>query len=97
MKGLVCQDCGNLFNGHGNRTRCKACQIKNMELVFQQRTEFDKVKSQSIRRDKKKCTACGSREKLTVHHRTPLIQGGSNDVANLITLCFSCHMKAHHG
>ena len=30
-----------------------------------------------------------------VHHKIPLAEGGTNDQANLISLCKSCHAKIH--
>ena len=30
-----------------------------------------------------------------VHHKLPLADGGTHDRNNLISLCRSCHMKAH--
>lgn len=95
--GMICQDCGKTFSGHGNRTRCKPCQIANNEWVLEQREEFDQVKGQAKHRDRKQCTQCGAKENLTVHHITHLVDGGSNELSNLTTLCFACHMKAHHG
>lgn len=46
-------------------------------------------------RDLGACLLCGTRAGLTVHHRIPRGRGGTNDPANLITLCGSgttgCH------
>ena len=41
------------------------------------------------------CVACGSKEHLTQHHLVPRSIGGSDEDSNLITLCGSCHAKAH--
>jgi len=43
------------------------------------------------------CVACGEREAdaLEHHHLVPRAAGGSDDEANLITLCHVCHGKAH--
>jgi len=30
-----------------------------------------------------------------VHHRTPLSEGGTHERSNLVSLCRSCHLKAH--
>ena len=30
-----------------------------------------------------------------VHHKTPINDGGTHEISNLISLCRSCHMKAH--
>ncbi len=45
------------------------------------------------------CEQCQKDGRLTtaqeVHHVVPLINGGSNHVDNLMSLCHSCHMKVH--
>lgn len=46
-------------------------------------------------RDGNKCKVCGSTKQLEVHHIIPLSKGGTNVKTNLITLCYSCHIKRH--
>ena len=45
------------------------------------------------------CEKCLEHGKLTpteeVHHKLPLADGGTHNRNNLISLCRSCHMKAH--
>ena len=41
------------------------------------------------------CVACGSKEHLTQHHLVPRSMGGNDEDSNLLTLCGSCHAKAH--
>lgn len=50
-----------------------------------------------LKRDKNKCTKCGSKEKLHVHHIVPKSKGGSNESQNLTTLCDLCHAEEHRG
>jgi hypothetical protein len=38
---------------------------------------------------------CGSARHLEVHHRVPLVLGGSDDVENLLALCRGCHRWVH--
>lgn len=45
--------------------------------------------------ESKSCVACGSIGNLHQHHLVPRSAGGSDDKSNLITLCGSCHAKAH--
>lgn len=40
-----------------------------------------------------KCARCGSTEDLELHHRRPVIHGGTNDPANLVPLCKGCHTR----
>jgi len=41
------------------------------------------------------CVACGQSGNLHQHHLVPRSIGGSDDETNLLTLCGSCHAKAH--
>lgn len=41
------------------------------------------------------CVACGSTDDLQHHHLVMRSEGGSEDEANLITLCTACHHKVH--
>lgn len=47
-------------------------------------------------RDGYKCQCCGKKDcRLEVHHLLPRSKGGSDKLANLITLCSDCHHLAH--
>ena len=47
-------------------------------------------------RDGYKCQCCGKKNcRLEVHHLIPRSRGGSDKLANLITLCTDCHHLAH--
>lgn len=47
-------------------------------------------------RDGYKCQRCGKKNcRLEVHHLLPRSRGGSDKLANLITLCSDCHHLAH--
>jgi len=50
-----------------------------------------------LERDDNKCTQCGSTDdKLAVHHWRPISDGGAKlDMANLATVCQSCHNYLH--
>lgn len=51
-----------------------------------------------LKRDGYRCTMCGATEDLQVHHVVPRRADGSNDSANLTTLCAECHARAdEHG
>ena len=39
------------------------------------------------------CVACNEKEDLQHHHLVTKAEGGTDDPTNLITLCWSCHMK----
>lgn len=36
------------------------------------------------------------KEVLHVHHIKPRSMGGTDDLSNLVVLCFDCHLKAHN-
>ena len=44
-----------------------------------------------------RCTnpKCRSKNNLTINHKIPLSQGGTNDPENLEILCERCHKKFH--
>ena len=50
-----------------------------------------------LARDGHRCRTrgCNAKHFLEVHHIVPRSRGGTNDEANLITLCSSCHRLAH--
>jgi len=39
------------------------------------------------------CLFCGSKNKLTIDHITPISKGGSNNEENLQCLCWKCNIK----
>ncbi len=51
-----------------------------------------KVRDQVLIRDLSLCRCCGFKGSH-VHHITPIIYGGQDEVTNMITLCHTCH---HH-
>ena len=42
-----------------------------------------------------KCELCGRIAPCEVHHKKPLSLGGTNDIDNLIYICFDCHNGVH--
>ena len=44
---------------------------------------------------KASCEKCKTAKNLTVNHKTPLSQGGTNEAENLEILCRECHEKYH--
>lgn len=48
-------------------------------------------------RDNYGCAECGVGNKLHLHHRRPIRQGGTHRLDNLVLLCASCHSEAHGG
>ena len=56
-----------------------------------------RTRREVLARDRHRCQApgCNRTRFLEVHHRTPRNAGGTNDAANLVTLCASCHRLWH--
>lgn len=62
---------------------------------------WDDIRRQVYARDDHQCQECGQHgtdTELHAHHQTPISQGGTHELSNLITLCRDCHNKKHpHG
>ncbi len=56
-----------------------------------------RVRREVLARDRHRCRApgCGRRRYLEVHHVVARSRGGSNEAANLVTLCSACHRVWH--
>lgn len=65
---------------------------KIMMLEKQIKREKRKVK-EVLLRDLGLCTCCGF-EANEVHHITPLIYGGKDDINNMVSLCSYCHKNS---
>ena len=61
-------------------------------------SEWQRIRAAYVRRHPF-CERCFAEHKLTlveeVHHILPLSEGGTNEEANLMSLCQSCHTKIH--
>ena len=51
-----------------------------------------KKKRKVIERDRR-CLNCGGHDRLTVDHKIPVSQGGTNSMNNLETLCYLCNQR----
>lgn len=59
---------------------------------------WKRVRRAAFDRDGWRCTRCGKRGRLEAHHKTALRDGGDPyDLANIETLCRSCHIEHHRG
>ena len=59
------------------------------------RGHWAQIRRRALERDGRRCRECGKAGRLEVHHALPLERGGNNDMANLLTLCRDCHLRAH--
>lgn len=67
-------------------------------------SDWNQRRKNVLERDNYTCQGCGiSNEKakertnrgLHAHHRTPISEGGSHSLQNLIALCETCHIETH--
>jgi predicted phage replisome organizer len=54
-------------------------------------TAYQKHFSTLMLRDEAKCVYCGSEEELVIDHLIPIIQGGDNNIDNLVMCCKKCN------
>ncbi len=57
--------------------------------------EYAIVRKRVLERDGWRCQECGTLKSLQVHHMKRRSQLGGDVMQNLITLCATCHGKAH--
>ena len=50
-----------------------------------------RTREQVLNRDGRRCTLCGSTDRLEVHHLVPRSLGGQDAAYNLVTLCHRHH------
>jgi hypothetical protein len=60
------------------------------------RPHWQQIRDRTMQKAHDKCQVCGSRERLTVHHKTYKHLGKEHD-GDLVLLCHRCHKKAHGG
>lgn len=58
--------------------------------------EWRRKRAARLRVDCYRCTECGSRDNLNVHHLT-YDNRGDERMGDLVTLCGACHSKLHSG
>jgi len=64
-------------------------------------SNWDRIRELVFKRDNYECQSCGRRggprgdAQLHPHHVTPRSEGGSDDMANLVTVCSQCHATTH--
>ena len=71
------------------------CVKKARRRVRLDAAAYQALEQHVLERDGWRCQQCGRREQLQVHHLRFRSQGGSDEEANLITLCAECHEDMH--
>jgi 5-methylcytosine-specific restriction endonuclease McrA/endogenous inhibitor of DNA gyrase (YacG/DUF329 family) len=59
--------------------------------------QWRSIRAKVRARDGHRCQSCGSTANLQVHHIQPFRNQRRHDLADLITLCASCHTKVERG
>ena len=76
-----CLDCGTRTKG----SRCPPCRARRDDWQGRRRIgsgwAWGEIRDAVCVRDRV-CVRCGSADRLQVHHRIPLAQGGTNDVTS---------------
>ena len=73
-------------------------QRKLKNKLAREEREFDGKRETVLKRDGYRCTRCGTKKNLTVHHKDGNGRGKqekNNVMRNLVTVCRACHSKEH--
>ena len=81
----ACAGCGRPTTS----TRCQACTTARLPGW-----EWQRLSARILRRDRYVCVFCGGIA-VTVDHIRPKFARGSDDPANLRSLCRRCHLDRH--
>lgn len=57
----------------------------------------DEIWNQLLERDDYSCLKCNSENDLTPAHYVSVGAGGTDELTNLMLLCWHCHRKLHDG
>lgn len=93
-----CLDCPDLTRNP--KGRCRPCQQredhKRNALPGRQAYQdpaYKRIRSAVLRGQYGPCVDCGTYDDLTVDHRIPLAQGGTNAWSNLVVRCRACNSR----
>jgi 5-methylcytosine-specific restriction endonuclease McrA len=81
----ACVGCG----APTSSSRCSACSNPRLPGW-----EWQRLSAQILARDRYRCAFCAEKA-VTADHIRPIEAGGSNDPANLRSLCRDCHVDRH--
>jgi 5-methylcytosine-specific restriction endonuclease McrA len=90
----LCPGCLRLFDTPGRCADCK--RERDRQRPWKKRRKISsgwtwgRLRALVHQRDRT-CVVCGGTERLQVHHRIPLAEGGTNQLSNLELRC-----KTHH-
>jgi 5-methylcytosine-specific restriction endonuclease McrA len=88
-----CPDCATSY---GKREAAKR-KARPQQRIWES-SAWRRVRKLALDRDGHRCGRCAATVNLSVHHITPMRESGAPfDLANLETLCKSCHGREHGG
>ena len=66
---------------------------------YMQSPEWQRLRSEALRRDKYVCQLCGESKNLHVHHISYEHVGTAREIDDVVSLCARCHDEVHaaHG
>ena len=70
--------------------------LRKSRRVRLDRSSYEDLRQQVLRRDSWRCQSCGTLSNLEVHHNRFRSQSGHDAEENLITLCAECHSWIHN-
>jgi 5-methylcytosine-specific restriction endonuclease McrA len=90
----TCRNCAKDFTTPHITT--KYCSVVCKESYLARLRRLDRRKGLFKKLAALPCELCGyTRASRDVHHITPISEGGTNDMLNLISLCPNCHRECH--
>lgn len=77
------------------KTECNKLRTGIRQVRVYRHPRLTTEEKAKIIKEAGKCLDCPSEDNLTVHHKKPLSQGGTNESNNLEVICLKCHKKHH--
>lgn len=74
-------------------SRYPYCDTEICRKMIQRAASLKSVSWEALDRDNRTCQICGLPDCWEVDHRIPVCIGGTGDIWNLRTLCYSCHLE----
>lgn len=70
-----------------------ACHTSACEIPPKRPNRSRRNYRAAYERDGFRCRYCGATEPLSIDHVVPVVQGGSDDLANIVVACMPCNLR----
>jgi hypothetical protein len=97
LKEQLSESESNLINLKGNLAVAENRLREIYDFYPTYPPDWEERRRIAIKAADSKCSSCGVKSSLHLHHRVPLSSGGTNRHNNLVVLCEKCHSLAHGG